>query len=531
MSDEITLIVEDQKSQRLSLQENLRNRGIAVISAGDVRTARALIHKHRDKLDLLVLDMRLEDPDFPGKTGADLGIELMETKPDHPPEFLINSAYSDLGYYKLSLDLGSAAYLRKKEIGDKQLICHIRALKLRRALKGADVSEQIRRISTESKDVAEIVTRFCREALQEKFKRTLGAPFVFLLTADHQTQCCVGCDLLPEGFNPVYDMIQAIAFAEVRGMRPLKLETSQLPLEGAPQEQLILSRLDGAAFLPFSLPDGIRLSVGLLRQDPNEFPLAEDTEEMAGVLAQYFKNEVLEPLLSMIIRWRLADARADARRQQMLASTADFCLYVGQELLATLQRGDYSNDPQAQRAFIERLKAQAATLRDNGRVLRALSRDSDQKDETQAESWEAVTMAQFTREVASDLDVSIPSEAFITDGDCVVRATREDLLIIISRLLRWFAERFDGEGAISAHFAESDAWAEIAFEDSSSRLSEPLRERLFFPFSEKETGESLYLVKMLVELKYHGVLSDQTDEVPGESGHRFVIRFPRVATG
>ncbi len=522
MNNEIILVVENDTPKRISLQEDLRNRGFQVASAGDVRTARTLIKQHRDKLGLLILDMRLEDSDFPDITGADLGIELLDTKPEHPPEFLINSAYSEPDYYRLSLALGAAAYLHKNENASKQLICHVRALMLRRALKGADVVEQIRHISRESKDVTEIIVRFCQEVLEEKFKSTLGMPFVFLLTANHQTQCCVGSSLLPEGFDPTYHKIQAFAFGEVREMKPVKLNTILIPRVGGSQEHLILTKLDGAPFLPFSLPGGIRLSVGLLRQDPKESPLAEDTEDMAVVLAQYFKNEVLEPLLGMIMRWRLKEARAEAKREEMLRSTSNLCFYVGQELLATLQQGSYLNDVEAQRSFFDRLKDQATRLRDDGKILTALS----EKAGEQTILPEPVPMAEFVREVINDLDVPFSQEAITIEGDCVMRATQDDLLTITSRLSRWFAKRLDDEGIIRVRCAGADTGAELIFEDRSSRLPLYLRERLFFPFSESNEQDSLYLVKMLIEIKYHGTLADQTENLPGEFGHRFAIHFP-----
>lgn len=527
MNNGIILIVDDNNAQRLSLHQMLLYRGFEVESAGDVSTARSLIEQHRNNLGLLILDMRLEDPEFPDITGADLGIELKKARLDRPPEFLINSAYSDPGYYRLSLALGAAAYLHKKETDPKQLICHARALLLRRALKDADVMKQTQRISSESKDVTEIVARFCQEILAEKLKGTLGMPFVFLLTADDQTQCCVGSGLLPEGFDPTYEKVQAYAFGEVRAMKPVKLDTKQVPRDGLSKEDLILDKLNGASFLPFSLPNGIRLSVGLLWQDPEKFPLADSTENMASVLAQYFKNEVLEPLLDMIIRWRLEEARAEARREEVLRSTSKLCFYVGQELLATLQQDSYLNDPRSQRSFFDRLKTKAVRLRDDGKILMALN----EKAMKQTTLPEPVAMAEFVREGISDLDMPFSSETITIEGNCFVHVAREDLLIITSRLLRWFVERLDDEGAIHVCCAESDSGAELIFEDCSSRLPLPLRERLFFLFSEPDTQDSLYLVKMLIEMKYHGTLSDQTEKLPGEFGHRFIIHFPPPVSG
>ena len=68
MRNETTLIVENRKPLRTSIHQDLENRDFRAASAGDVRTARRLIRELRDELDVVVLDMDLEDPEFPTKS-------------------------------------------------------------------------------------------------------------------------------------------------------------------------------------------------------------------------------------------------------------------------------------------------------------------------------------------------------------------------------------------------------------------------------------------------------------------------------
>ena len=67
------LVVEDSNPQRKALHSALKMRGFSVSSTGDIGTARKLARELEGKLDVVVLDMRLEDKQDPTITGADLG--------------------------------------------------------------------------------------------------------------------------------------------------------------------------------------------------------------------------------------------------------------------------------------------------------------------------------------------------------------------------------------------------------------------------------------------------------------------------
>src|ERR1044072_6152447 len=106
MATKKVLVIEDDEQQRISLHESLEVRGFTVYSAGRVAEARELAERHWGDLDVTVLDMRLEDPEEPNITGADIGIEFRRSKSSFPPESLIYSAYAEIDFYRLALKLG-----------------------------------------------------------------------------------------------------------------------------------------------------------------------------------------------------------------------------------------------------------------------------------------------------------------------------------------------------------------------------------------------------------------------------------------
>jgi hypothetical protein len=115
----------------------------------------------------------------------------------------------------------------------------------------------------------------------------------------------------------------------------------------------------------------------------------------------------------------------------------------------------------------------------------------------------------------------------------------------------------DIERVIQINCEATDSGATITFEDNSHRLPKRLREDLFAPFTQAistpfadidganrnanhgSTGKAershlntgrylpLYLAKMLVEGRYHGLLEDHSDEITERNyGHRILMQFP-----
>ena len=129
MHDKTVLVVEDEVSQRNPLQQMLCSRGFRAEGASNVTEAFRAIDNLGQNIDVMVLDMRLDDPDYPGMTGADIGIRVRDQHPDWRPEFLISTVHSDeVNYYKTAVRLGAAAYLSKRETKITDVVRHVRAL-------------------------------------------------------------------------------------------------------------------------------------------------------------------------------------------------------------------------------------------------------------------------------------------------------------------------------------------------------------------------------------------------------------------
>jgi hypothetical protein len=198
----------------------------------------------------------------------------------------------------------------------------------------------------------------------------------------------------------------------------------------------------------------------------------------------------------------------------------------------------------------------AEDLRDTGQILIPLGEDEkDEKSATSnakrvpAFSSSAVPMAQLVAEAWDEVKGQFPEGVvnFEVSGDCTVYAVRGDLFIAVSRLLQWLAQRSmdtnpDIRPLIRVVCEDTEKGPQLTFQDRSRRLSEPLRQRLFFPFAQSGSSSSpekglkgpglylpLYLAKMLVEVKHSGTLNDRSDDLEGNVGHKFVMSFPQSA--
>src|ERR1700756_340755 len=98
MHSKTVVVIEDLETQRMALQNVLERRGFRVGSAATVAGARQGIEALGEEIDVMVLDMRLEDPEDPDTTGADIGIEVQDQHPNWLPEYLIHSIYAEVNY-------------------------------------------------------------------------------------------------------------------------------------------------------------------------------------------------------------------------------------------------------------------------------------------------------------------------------------------------------------------------------------------------------------------------------------------------
>ena len=197
------LFVDDHASVRASFEKQLTWRGFDISGAADVAGTQRLIQQMGNKIDVMVLDMVLNDPQFPDIYGADLGLEARETIGKQSPEFLILSSYNPSEYYDAPLKLDAAVYLIKDQVSPDDVIRHIRALCLRRALSSErpEIAHKIVEIAESSLTHTEAVSNFCRELLPTEMQVCLGVPFVFLLTDETGTQNCGSDADLPSGHD------------------------------------------------------------------------------------------------------------------------------------------------------------------------------------------------------------------------------------------------------------------------------------------------------------------------------------------
>jgi DNA-binding NarL/FixJ family response regulator len=535
MGSKTVVIVEDHKPQRLALIYALERRGFRVMGAGTAAEARQIIRELGEEIDVMLLDMRLEDPDEPSTTGADIGIELQAEHPNWLPEYLIHSAYSEVDYYKLALRLGAAAYLSKGDTQTSDVIRHTRALTLRRALRleRPPVAERLSSISESTKNLSVAVRKFCREILASELDACLGAPYILLLTDENGTQNFATNTDLPLGYESLYTTLQAMAHGISNFSAPYLLtkDMTQLPPPSNPNETRICQRLPNAAFIPLANVKIFRLSLGLLTPLPSETSHPEDTGLLATVLAQYVRSTIVEHFLRILVH-------LDSQKKAMLKGTSRFCVFLGQDQQGIIEEGISGADLKEGSDTHHKLSNLADDLWETGTILANVA-NSDAKEE-----YSPFELGDLIGRAFKDLKETMQLRNIMFDlqGSCQVKAQQDDMYIAVVRVLQWLAQRRietspEVDAKITVTCTSSNGMSQAIFEDRSKRLPDKVREQLFMPFSvsvipPSETrlrGPGLYLplflAKMLVEEKYGGWLDDRSEEIEGEIGHRIVMRF------
>lgn len=537
MHSKTVLVVEDEVSQRIPLKEKLKSRGFRAEAAGTVAEAYCIIETLGEEIDVMVLDMRLDDPDEPDTTGADIGIRVRDQHPDWMPEFLIRTVYSDeVNYYKLAVRLGAAAYLSKGETELANVVRHVRVLALKRSLRMGrpQVMETLSSISLSTKNLSEAVERFCRGLLAREFNACLGAPYILLLTDERGTQNLATNTDLPTGFEKLYTTLQTMAHGISNRSMPYVIsqqELSNLPAPVNAFESKTLERLSGAALLSLAIVKNFRLSLALFDPLPGEMEYPEDTEQLAAVLAQYVGPTIVEHFLSILVH-------LEAQKKAMLKSVSYLCLFLGQDQQTILEKAISTRDLAEGSEGHEKLAMMADDLWETGTMLNSAANNKPEENFTQFE------ISHLIEKAFDELRDVLPGDelTFNIEGSCRVKANPYDMEIAVKRLLQWLAQRrtetpADQRPEINVQCSERDDTSLIVFEDRSRRLPEKLREYLFEPFSTSvvlPAGRSgpgpglylpLYLAKVLVEEKYGGWLDDKSDQMEGEIGHRLVMRF------
>lgn len=552
MSQKVVFVVENEVGQLSTYDTELTARGFKVYGAETVREARGYIEELGEEIDVALLDMKLEtDPDEPGTTGADLGLELKKKCSNIIPEFLIRSGYVEVAYLKSALDLGAAAYMPKSSRID-DIVRHVRALMLRHYLKveNPKVVEELNRIAATTKNITDSIRCFCEHILAPTFDDCLGAPFILLLTDKVDTQSCAGNAGLPFSSERIYHTLQALTHGNADPATPYQFDSKHMWTERSnAQEGYIIEQLEGAAFVSLANVGDYRLSLGILKapagEEYPEAPLA-----LAAAIARYVRPTVCETFIKILVQ-------IDTKRKTTLGSTSQLCLFLGQDQLAILNEGVSKGDLSPDSLTHQRLDAMAADLQETGVILMNVAESVDDGN------MPLIRMSEVIRETWDDLTEpwKLRDINFSLEGECSVAADEEDMYVIMARILQWLALRKvatepPNEPTIIVRCESDERSSRIIFEDRSRRLPPRLRERLFEPFTlavpsarslatpgrvAPESGESefkasrhrpgylpLYLAKTLVEEKYRGWLEDKSDEMDGEVGHRLVMQLHKA---
>lgn len=528
-------IVEDDPEQRNFFVNALRRRGFRAEGAGRVKDAYTLIEELGEATDVMLLDMQLLDPDDPS-TGAEIAIKMRDKHPDWMPEYVVKTAFSYIvDYYRFAIQLGVAAYLAHDRVTEADVIRHIRALALKRSLRvdRPKVTAALSAISQSTRNLSQAVVRFCREMLALELDVCLGTPYVLLLSDDYGTQNVATNYNLPSGYQLFYTALQEMAHSINTPSSQYvvsDVDTKGFPTPTTANDKLILERLPGAALLPLAKVMQFKLSLILFVPRSGEWKLPEETGPLASVLAQHVRPSIFEHFLGMLIQ-------LDAQNRMMLTSASRFCLYIGQEQERIIGEGLKSAELQKETNLYHSLSTMAEDLRRTGTIL-----DSATSDRSR-ETLSVIEMKDMVEKELSDLTAmtDFANLNFFIVGSCQVNAGT-DLAIAVKRLLQWLIQRVSETPSavkpeIQVQCIECEHDSKIIFRDRSRRLPKGLREQLFEPFStsvlrssgEGESGPGLYLplylAKVLVEAKYGGRLSDESDGMEGDVGHMLMMSF------
>ncbi|HKR01672.1 MAG TPA: hypothetical protein VJT09_13415 [Pyrinomonadaceae bacterium] len=512
--------------------------GFRAVGAATVAEAYQVIKELGDELDVLMLDMKLDDPDAPTTTGADVAIEFRKHHPDWSPEYLIKTAHpNEVNYYRLAQRLGVAAYLTADEAIDEDFVRHIRALALKRSLRveRPRLIKALTSISDSAQNLSGAVSKFCREILAEELDACLRAPYLLLLTDEGGTQNVATNTDIPTGYAPLHADIQSVAHGVRKFASPYvawEQDMYSLPPPTDEAERKLMARLAGAALLPLAAVKNFRLSLTLFVPQPGESKYPEDTGKLAAVLAQHVRPSIIGHFLSILVH-------LDSQRRAMQKSISYLCHYIGQEQQRIVEGGVALGHLKEESGTHRSLRVMADDLRQTGAVLSMVA-DRPRKDVVTILEMRSLIEKEFAS-LREMMDTGPESLDLRVEGSCHVRAS-EDLGIAVKRVLQWLAQRRletpPGTAAgIFVRCVEQEGGSWVAFEDRSRRLPDELRKHLFEPFYTSlallagAAGGGpgvylpLYLSKVLVEEKYGGRLEDESDKVEGEVGHRLVMSF------
>ncbi|HEY0101038.1 MAG TPA: hypothetical protein VGB76_19085, partial [Pyrinomonadaceae bacterium] len=226
------------------------------------------------------------------------------------------------------------------------------------------------------------------------------------------------------------------------------------------------------------------------------------------------------------------------RKASILKSVSRLCLLLGQDQRGVIGEGILTGHLQDESNTHHKLSTMADDLWEMGQILAGVTSAGP------GEEYASVELKGLIERAISDLEerMYLRGIRFEVEGSCTVRANRDDMYIAVVRVMQWLAQRkietpAGVEPQITVRCFREDGTTQIMFEDRSRRLADSLREQLFVPLAVAITLPAgailqrpaqylpLYVAKMLIEEKYGGWLDDKSSELPGEIGHRLVMRF------
>lgn len=551
MKPKSILVVEDRDALRSLLKGSLEVRGFRVADAADEEEARRRSEELGADLDVVLLDIELGR----GGNGLDFGMWLKEEwrrKDRWLPEFLVYSAHEKADYYQAAIRLGAGAYLRKGDLGGDpgdpvparpirmdRVEHHVKALALRRVFRGdyPNGAKDINVLVRKSHCLDDALERFCRELLTQELEATLGGDFVLLLGGRSRGAVGFAGSKIRIDKPELLTRIDMAIHDRLGSVEPLIIDRS---LVGN-----TLSRLDGAVFFPLGEIREYRLSLGLVPGAGS----AENVGELARILGQYLSSAVLDHWLRIIEAWAKLETE---RRMIHLRATSDFCLYQGQELQTLLQEAERQAKEQDGKIPLEKLHAVAEELRGAGEMLAQVELLADRTSGGQGS--ERIEMDELLRHRWStglSGHLRLPEAALQVDRQCAVEAPKVEVEKAVSQILFWLGRRLtrlprreDGPREIRCHLEQDGGRATILFEEHTSRrMPKRMRDRLFAPLTslplpeppEDLTDETLkghrlglYLARILMEA-VGGTLEEDSDAIPGDLGHRFVLQLPAAS--
>lgn len=531
------LIIEDQELQRTSLHQFLERLNFEVHSAGKVAEGRELLEHHGDDADVIVFDMLLEDPEYPGVLGVDLGFELRQRLRHDGPEFLIFSAYAELEYCQKALRLGAASYLRKPQ-KIRDMVHHIRALVLRRRL-AAELSAEPSRIEriaeiSHSKKASQL--RWCREVFEPHLRAALDDDYFLLFSDSEGTVTPGGSREDLEGVSPqLLESVASLAFGNSNMDKPFILEEALLSQLLQQEEMTRAPELEDVALTTLAETRDFKLLLGI-------FPRSEDKQRCrrASIVARYCRTVVTNNLMEVAARW----TALQSHRKALLAATSRFCLRIGERQGAILRATEEHGAIHC--GALSKFKELEDELYKAGSLFADLY-EEETGDSTTPEG--VVHLHSVVRTVWLSLAKESGLQTDLLDieqGDLTVEGDSENLRFVVFTILQWLLTRLrktkDRSHPIRVRFEKIADTPCLAFEDSSRRMPTALRHQLFLPFSEVKSFQNLpegvgskygklfnlFTAKTLMEIRNHGYIEDQTDQLVGDTGHRFVLGFPTL---